>query len=278
MTDSHGVSSGTPHRHRDASLSGPRAQASRMNRPPTADADTPAGEAELPQSRSARRRKGSGSFLAELPILVLVAFVLALLLKTFLVQAFFIPSSSMEPTLAVNDRVLVNKLTTVLREPQRGEVVVFSESDPEDGRGPVRRFVDSLVSGLGLAPPPEKDFIKRVIGLPGETLEMREGVVYIDGEALPEAPREEGGYLTARHYADFGPVEIRAGEFFMMGDNRPSSSDSRQFGAIHESRIIGRAFVVIWPVGRFATLPVAGYDGFEGSTAAREQAALAFAS
>jgi hypothetical protein len=87
-----------------------------------------------------------------------------------------------------------------------------------------------------------------------------------------------GERLAARHYTDFGPVEIGTEEYFMMGDNRPSSSDSRQFGAIHESCIIGRAFVVIWPVGRFATLPVAGYDGFEGSTAAREQAALAFAS
>jgi signal peptidase I len=221
-------------------------------------------------------QKGSGSFLAELPLLVLIAFVLALLLKTFLVQAFFIPSSSMEPTLAVNDRVLVNKLTTALREPQRGEVVVFSEGDPDNDRGLLRRFSDSLVSGIGLAAPAEKDFIKRIVGLPGETIEMREGVVYIDGQPLPEAPRDEGGYLTARHYNDFGPVELAADEYFMMGDNRPSSSDSRMFGAIPEERIIGRAFVVIWPLGRVTGLTIADYPGFTESTSLPHPPALAF--
>ena len=228
---------------------------------PEAVSHDPADDGGFPEAPPPKRGKGLGGFLAELPVLVLVAFVLALLLKTFLVQAFFIPSSSMEPTLAVNDRVLVNKLTT-LREPQRGEVVVFNETDPgEDDRGVVRRFTDSLVSGLGLAPPPEKDFIKRVVGLPGETLEMREGVVYIDGVALPEAPEGEGGYLTARHYNDFGPVTMGADEYFMMGDNRPSSSDSRQFGAIPEERIIGRAFVVIWPLDRLGSLGIVDYPG-----------------
>jgi signal peptidase I len=220
------------------------------------------------------RSKGSGSFLAELPVLVAIAFVLALLLKTFLVQAFFIPSSSMEPTLEVNDRVLVNKLTTAVRDPQRGEVVVFSEGEvADDERGPVRRFVDSLVSGVGLAPPPEKDFIKRVIGLPGETLEMREGVIYIDGERLPESSRNDGGYLSAPHYVDFGPVEIGPDEYFMMGDNRPSSSDSRQFGAIPEDQIIGRAFVVIWPFARFTPLSIADYAGFESAAGAAHEPA-----
>ncbi len=204
-------------------------------------------------------------------MLILIAFVLALLMKTFLVQAFFIPSSSMEPTLTVDDRVLVNKLTTNLREPQRGEVVVFGETSPsEDDRGVVERVTESLTSGLGLAAPPEKDFIKRIIGLPGETLEMRDGVIYIDGEPLPEAPAGDGGYLTARHFSDFGPVEIGPDEYFMMGDNRPSSSDSRTFGAIPADRILGRAFVVIWPPGRVEGLPIAEYPEFDGPVAASE--------
>jgi signal peptidase I len=245
------------------------------------DHDAPAADAEpgtFPDP-PARRAKGSGSFLAELPLLVLVAFVLALLMKTFLVQAFFIPSSSMEPTLAVNDRVLVNKLTMTFREPQRGEVVVFSESDPaDDERGAVERFVDSLVSGIGIAPPPEKDFIKRIIALPGETIEMRDGIIYIDGQPLPEATHADGGYLSAPHYTDFGPVEVGPDEYFMMGDNRPSSSDSRQFGAIPEDRIIGRAFVVIWPLGRAAPLSIADYPAFEPVRAASEHAALGLAS
>jgi signal peptidase I len=250
-----------------------------MEQQPTEDAGPrqfeDAGPQQFPEP-PVQQQKGSGSFFAELPLLVLIAFVLALLLKTFLVQAFFIPSSSMEPTLAVNDRVLVNKLTTTLRDPQRGEVVVFSEGDPNDDRGMVRRFTDSLVSGLGLAPPSEKDFIKRVVGLPGETIEMRDGTVHIDGEPLPEAPRAEGGYLTARHYSDFGPVELGPDEYFMMGDNRPSSSDSRQFGAIPEDQIVGRAFVVIWPLGRASSLSIADYPGFAGAVSTAAPSALAF--
>jgi signal peptidase I len=208
------------------------------------------------------RRKGS--FLTELPVLVLIAFVLAILMKTFLVQAFFIPSSSMEPTLLINDRVLVNKLAYTFREPRRGEVVVFSERafNPieTEETGVLEGIWESLRSGLGFSAPTEKDFIKRIIGLPGETIEMREGVVYVDGQAVAEAPTTEGGYLSARDLADFGPVTIPQGEFFMMGDNRPSSADSRSsLGTIPRDHIIGRAFVIIWPVGRAARLPISTY-------------------
>jgi signal peptidase I len=227
-------------------------------------ADEPVGAPPAETRRRDQSRRKSRSFFAELPVLILVAFLLALLMKTFLVQAFYIPSSSMEPTLEVNDRVLVSKLTTTFREPRRGEIVVFREGDVvDDQTGAVRRFTDSLVASLGLGPPPEKDFIKRIIGLPGETLEMRDGVVFIDGEPLPEAPLSEGGYLSARHFTDFGPVEIGSDEYFMMGDNRPSSSDSRQFGAISSDRIVGRAFVVIWPFERASSLSIAEYPAFE---------------
>jgi signal peptidase I len=206
-----------------------------------------------------------GSFLTELPVLILVAFVLAILMKTFLVQAFFIPSSSMEPTLLVDDRVLVNKLSYTLREPRRGEVVVFSERglDPLDSdTGLVEGVIESLRTGLGFAAPSEKDFIKRIIGLPGETLELREGVIYIDGTPIDEAPTTEGGYLSARDMTDFGPVTVPDGEFFMMGDNRPASADSRSsLGTIPRDDIVGRAFVVIWPLDRLAALPIEGYEG-----------------
>jgi signal peptidase I len=214
-----------------------------------------------------KRGRGTGSFLAELPVLILIAFVLALLMKTFLVQAFFIPSSSMEPTLEINDRVLVNKLSTRYRDPQRGEVVVFSEASvgAEEGGNPVSNFLGSLASGLGLAPPAEKDFIKRIIGLPGETIEMRDGVIQVDGRPLPEDATSEGGYLSARHYSDFGPVSLGPDEYFMMGDNRPSSADSRVFGPIPSDQIIGRAFVIIWPFGRLDTLPIPDYDAEAGA-------------
>jgi signal peptidase I len=205
-----------------------------------------------------------GGFFSELPVLVLIAFVLALLMKTFLVQAFYIPSSSMEPTLLVNDRVLVNKLSHTFREPRRGEIVVFSEAGfaptGDEEVGLLHRVVRSVGTGLGLVPPSEKDFIKRIIGLPGETVEMRGGVVHIDGQPIPEAPTTEGGYLSSRDLTEFGPVTVPQGEYFMMGDNRPSSADSRtSLGTIPADHIIGRAFVVIWPFDRFKGLGIVDY-------------------
>jgi signal peptidase I len=210
------------------------------------------------------RSTSQRSFFAELPVLVLVAFLLALLLKTFLVQAFYIPSSSMEPTLLIGDRVLVNKVVYELRDPRRGEVVVFTQDRgapnvPPDPN-PVRRFLRSLAAGLGLAQPGEKDFIKRVIGLPGDEIEVRDGVVHINGTPLPEAPVAEGGYLSARDLTPFGPFQVPEGHYFMMGDNRPNSADSRSIlGPIPRDQIIGRAFVVIWPLARVKTLPAPDY-------------------
>jgi signal peptidase I len=209
------------------------------------------------------RLRSAGHFLAEVPLLIVIAFVLALVLKTFFVQAFYIPSSSMEPTLAIHDRVLVNKVVHRLREPRRGEIVVFTERDdvaPTVEPSLTERFVRSLTSGLGLARPDERDFIKRITGLPGETIEMRAGVVYINGAPIPEATATEGGYLAARDLSDFGPVEIPPGEYFMMGDNRPNSADSRySIGTVPREDIVGRAFVVIWPVSRLDTLSIAAY-------------------
>ncbi len=219
-------------------------------------------EAPRRQSDRPRQERGVGAFLAELPVLVLIAFVLALLLKTFLVQAFFIPSESMVPTLEVGDRVLVNKVVYGVRAPRRGEIVVFSEDDvfPQPPAGFVERSLRSLGAGLGLTAPAERDFIKRVVGLPGETLEMRGGVVYIDGRPLPEASSEDGGYLYAPDYNDFGPVIVPPGQYFVMGDNRPNSSDSRSLlGTVEEEDIVGRAFVLIWPVGNARLLIAPDY-------------------
>ena len=217
------------------------------------------------------------SFFAELPILVAIAFILALLLKTFLIQAFYIPSASMEPTLLIGDRVLVNKVVYEVREPRRGEIVVFTKDDGQvdEPQGNIlQRLLASLSSGLGVTPAGEKDYIKRIMGLPGETIEMRDGVVLINGVAVPEATTTEGGYLAERDPNDFGPVTVPDGQYFMMGDNRQNSSDSRfpQLGTIPRDAIVGRAFVTIWPVSRFGTLPGARYDG-----AGLPQAAPAFA-
>ncbi|MDQ3538379.1 MAG: signal peptidase I [Actinomycetota bacterium] len=219
------------------------------------------GEGEPQQSRRPPEQRG---FFSEMPLLIGIAFVLALLLKTFLVQAFFIPSASMEPTLLIGDRVLVNKVVYRLREPRRGEIVVFSDQDAfgatQEPANPLLRFVRSIGSGLGLAAPDEKDFIKRIMGLPGETIGVRDGVIHIDGKPLPETPTGEGGYLSSRDLSDFGPVTVPEGEYFMMGDNRANSSDSRfGLGTIPRQDIVGRAFVTIWPLTRLSTLGKVSY-------------------
>jgi signal peptidase I len=214
-----------------------------------------------PQVASPPRR----SFFAELPVLMLIAFGLALLLKTFILQAFFIPSRSMEPTLLIGDRVLVNKVVYELRDPERGEVVVFTHPDgtiaaPEDANA-LERLLESLASGIGMGTSGQKDFIKRVIGLPGDTIELRDGVVFVNGQELSEAPTLEGGYLSRRDQVDFGPVTVREGHYFMMGDNRPNSDDSRgSLGQIPREEIVGRAFVIIWPITNASPLSRPDYS------------------
>ncbi len=151
------------------------------------------------------------------------ALLAALVIKTFLFQAFYIPSESMLPTLEKQDRVLVNKLSYRLHEINRGDVVVFER--PPNEAGVIR------------------DLIKRVVGLPGETVEGRDGRIYINGQALREP------YLPpASTTSTFGPKDIPADHIWVMGDNRSNSSDSRVFGSISTSSVVGRAFVRVWPL------------------------------
>jgi signal peptidase I len=198
-----------------------------------------------PSTREDRGR--TRRFVGSTPFLILVALAIAIVVKSFLVQAFYIPSASMEPTLAIGDRVFVNKLAYDLGDVGRGDVIVFENPSPGavPDRGVVDGFLHWLGEGIGVAQPENEDFIKRVIGLPGETLEIRDNVVYIDGEPIDEP------YLTreARRFnGDFGPTEIPADSYFVMGDNRGNSADSRYgLGFVPQDKIIGRAFVVIWP-------------------------------
>lgn len=207
------------------------------------------------------KRPGPLAFMRELPVLILIAFGLALLIKTFLIQAFFIPSESMVPTLLVKDRVLVNKLVYRFREPRRGDIVVFVAEPDKTKRSAINRFFKNLFEGLGAATPPERDFIKRVIGLPGETVSIKDSVVTIkttDGKSLS---LKEPYLSPNRDNNPFGPYTVPKDSFFLMGDNRANSSDSRTntFGglcptapcSIPKSRIVGRAFITIWPPGQF---------------------------
>lgn len=199
-----------------------------------------------------KARRKPLSFLRELPGLIIIAFLLALLIKSFLVQAFYIPSQSMEPTLEVGDRVLVNKVVLRFRDPHRGEVIVFENPQAvEPDRNPLSAFWNWFTEGLGFASNPEKDFIKRVIGLPGETIEVNRGKVFINSKPIDEP------YLHSQEdLSDFGPFKVPPGQFFMMGDNRANSQDSRStLGPIPKDKIVGKAFIVLWPPSRFEWEP-----------------------
>jgi signal peptidase I len=171
--------------------------------------------------------------LAEWVAIVVGAIVVALLVKTFLVQAFRIPSASMEDTLLIGDRVMVNKLSYRLHDVNPGDVIVFDR--PE---------------GLpGGAQEPE-DLIKRVIGLPGDTLQTVDGKVLRNGEPLDEPYLKPGSTTTGIEQ----PVTIPADTVWVMGDNRNNSSDSRVFGPVSQTSIVGRAFVIMWPPSQFSGL------------------------
>ncbi len=183
----------------------------------------PAGEQDGTIGTSA----GARSFVArfEWALVVAGSLLVAIAIKTFLIQAFYIPSGSMLPTLAPDDRVLVNKVSYDLHDVNRGDLIVFSR--PEEVGGEI------------------DDLIKRVIGLPGDTVEVTHSVVYVNGLALDEPYLEKE--VT---FSDSGPVAVPAGTVFVMGDNRAGSRDSRVFGPVPVEDIVGRAFFRIWPPSR----------------------------
>ena len=195
-------------------------------------------------------------FLREFGLLTIAALVIAIVIKTFLIQAFFIPSSSMVPTLQVGDRILVNRLAYRFGDIERGDIIVFADPTPTaQDRGIVGGLVHWLGEGIGVVRPTDDDFIKRVIALPGETWEMRNGVTYVDGRKLSE-PYVNQADLDTR---SFGPETVPDGMLFVMGDNRNHSGDSRfpppgGLGYIPIDRVIGQAFVIIWPPQRVGWL------------------------
>ncbi|WP_411102257.1 signal peptidase I [Streptomyces sp. cmx-4-9] len=205
------------------------------------------------------------SFWKELPLLIGIALLLALLIKTFLVQAFSIPSDSMQNTLQRGDRVLVDKLTPWFgSEPERGEVVVFH--DPANWLSgeptPDPNLAQKVLSKIGLMPSAdEKDLIKRTIAIGGDTVECKKGgPVVVNGKELDEPYIYPGN--TACDDAPFGPLTVPKGKIWVMGDHRQNSQDSRYHmqdstgGFVPVDKVVGRAVVVAWPINRWATLPV----------------------
>jgi signal peptidase I len=205
-------------------------------------------EQEEPDESSTRPRRRS--FWAELPGLLLTALVIAVVIKTFLVQPFWIPSESMLPTIEVNDRVMVNKLAFNWGEPERGDIVVFRDpAEPRVEESIPEVVVRSVLEAVGIRTRGRDDLIKRVIGLPGETVVIVENHVMIDGSPLSEP------YLSLDVImAGEGPFVVGFGEVFVMGDNRQFSFDSRRFGSIPYDDLIGRAFITIWPISNFGSL------------------------
>jgi signal peptidase I len=160
---------------------------------------------------------------------IVVALILALIIRAFFLQVFWIPSGSMEPSLDISDRIVVNKVLYYFRPPQRQEVVVFRQ--------------------VGSIDETKKDLIKRLMGLPGETLQVKNGIIYINGKAVVEK------HPMNQDFANFGPVTIPADAYFVMGDNRPASADSRYWGFLPRKNIIGQAFLRIWPITKFGLIP-----------------------
>ena len=215
----------------------------------------PDSDPAVPESAGAadavgEKKKPALPFWLELPLLILAALLIAVVIKTFFFQAFWIPSSSMEDTLQINDRVMVNKLAYRFGDLQRGHVVVFD--DPRGEGTPQETVIEAArrntLEAIGLSIP-RSEFIKRVIGLPGERVEIVDNQVLIDGVAIDEPYLKTGSVMP-----DFGPIIVPPGEMFVMGDNRNASQDSRYFGAVRTDTIVGRAFVIMWPVAPWVVL------------------------
>ncbi len=201
-------------------------------------------------------RESGGSRWYEVPVMIITALTLAFLLRTFVVQVFYIPSGSMIPTLEVNDRIAVEKISYLTREPARGEVIVFAGDDPLAGvaqESTADRVLTGVGQFLGVVPVDAKDFVKRVIGLPGDQVSITDGRVSVNGVELDEP--------YARLDNDNGDWEVPPGMLFVMGDNRANSGDSRStLGYIPEDDVVGRAVMVIWPFDRAGSIPGEAHD------------------
>jgi signal peptidase I len=230
------------------------------------DATADGGDADADAGDGVDKGKRKRSFGRELGIVVIAALVLTILIKAFLVQVFSIPSASMQNTLQPGDRILVNRLVYHLRGIARGDIVVFSGDGswgpppPPAPGNPAQRVWDDFTNLVGISAP-GTDYVKRVIGLPGDRVKCcdAQGRVAVNG-----VPLTEGSYL----YPGDQPSQLRfnvvvpPGRLWVLGDHRSDSADSRYHsadgfdGTIPESEVVGRAFLIIWPASRFNDLPI----------------------
>lgn len=223
------------------------------------DANPPGGDA--PKRRTSRQDRPEGrgraaQLIREYGMLIVIAILLASFVRAFIGQAYWIPSESMVPTLKVGDRVIVSRISYKIGDPDRGDIVVFQNPGFVDRgrRDPISRIGRNAFELLGIGQPKEKYYIKRAIGLPGDKLSIHDNAVYINGIKLRE-PWLQKDVSTADN-GEFGGKEITIpkDQYFMMGDNRDYSADSRVFGLVKRSAMVGRAFVRVYPFGRFGGL------------------------
>jgi len=201
-------------------------------------ADTPSGG----------RRSRATRLVTEGAVLLVSIVIITTLLRTFVAQAFYIPSLSMAPQLEVQDRIVVSRLSYRLHEVRRGDVIVFdapAEVEPADEPSSLpSRAIQTVLEGVNVVKPTTTEYVKRVVGLPGEQVSARGGQLYI-GDRLLIEPYLGVGTATE----DFDAVTVPEGNLFVLGDNRGSSFDSRRFGPISRSSVVGRAVVKVWPLG-----------------------------
>lgn len=180
---------------------------------------------------SEQEEKKKTSYFKDYLLPVIIALAIVVVLRMFVIGMYYVPSGSMIPTLEINDRVVATKFTYQIGEPERGDVVVFKYPVNEE------QGIETVI------------YVKRCIGLPGETLEIKNNTVFIDGTPLVE------DYLnTGTSMPDFGPVTIPEGEYFMMGDNRNDSSDSRVWGTVKDKYLVAKAQFIYWPFSHMGGL------------------------
>ncbi len=186
-------------------------------------------ENQQPQ-KTAQNKAQEENVLEEVSKTLIYALILAFGIRTFVAEARYIPSSSMEPTLEINDRLIIEKLSYHFREPQRGDVVVFN---------PTQTLREQNYKDA---------FIKRIIGLPGDTVKVELGKVYVNDKPLAE------NYIAEKPDYNYGPVTVPQGQYLVLGDNRNNSYDSHYWGFVPQDHIIGRAAIRFWPVDRIGSI------------------------
>lgn len=205
-----------------------RVEEAANGRGPEGDAGGGPGGSGHPRGAHARRRPSARRWITEWVVIILVAVGVAFGVRTYVAQTYYVPSTSMYPTLKDGDRIVVNKLSGTIHV---GDIIVFKRPAAEDCGGP-----------------PVPDLVKRVVGLPGQTVSASNGNVYITGklQSEPWLPKSTQTYTTMSK-----PYTVPKGDYFVMGDNRVNSCDSRMWGPVKQSLVVGKVFLILWPPSQF---------------------------